>query len=59
MSHSAADHLISDDKSFEKAIGKRLTKTAGNLVVFGVRPSGPETGYGYLEVAKACHSTQP
>ena len=25
----------------------------GNLVVFGIRPTAPETGYGYLEVAAA------
>ena len=50
----AADHLISDDAAFEKAV-KQASEQAqdGNLVVFGIRPTGPETGYGYLEVAAA------
>jgi mannose-1-phosphate guanylyltransferase / mannose-6-phosphate isomerase len=50
----AADHLISDNAAFEKAV-KQASEQAheGNLVVFGIRPTGPETGYGYLEVAAA------
>ena len=50
----AADHLISDDAAFEKAVGQAAEQAQeGNLVVFGIRPTGPETGYGYLEVAEA------
>lgn len=50
----AADHLISDDAAFEKAIGQAAGQAReGNLVVFGIRPTAPETGYGYLEVAAA------
>ena len=50
----AADHLISDDVAFEKAVGQAADEAqAGNLVVFGIRPTAPETGYGYLEVAAA------
>ena len=50
----AADHLISDDAAFEKAVGQAAEQAmAGNLVVFGIRPTAPETGYGYLEVATA------
>ncbi len=50
----AADHLISDDAAFEKAVGQAAEQAReGNLVVFGIRPTGPETGYGYLEVAAA------
>lgn len=49
----AADHLISDDIAFKKAVGQAAEKAqGGNLVVFGIRPNGPETGYGYLEVAE-------
>ncbi|MDB2668339.1 mannose-1-phosphate guanylyltransferase/mannose-6-phosphate isomerase [Alphaproteobacteria bacterium] len=48
----AADHLISDDAAFEKAVAQAAEQAReGNLVVFGIRPTGPETGYGYLEVA--------
>ena len=50
----AADHLISDDAAFEKAVDQAAEQAQeGNLVVFGIRPTGPETGYGYLEVAAA------
>ena len=50
----AADHLISDDAAFEKAVSQAAEQAqAGSLVVFGIRPTTPETGYGYLEVAAA------
>jgi mannose-1-phosphate guanylyltransferase len=50
----AADHLISDDAAFEKAVAQAAEQAReSNLVVFGIRPTGPETGYGYLEVAAA------
>ena len=49
----AADHLISDDAAFQKAVEQASAQAqSGNLVVFGIRPTGPETGYGYLEVAE-------
>ena len=49
----AADHLISDDAAFEKAVGQAAEQAReGNLVVFGIRPTGPETN-GYLELAAA------
>jgi mannose-1-phosphate guanylyltransferase/mannose-6-phosphate isomerase len=56
----AADHLISDDAAFEKAVNQAAEQAqAGNLVVFGIRPTAPETGYGYLEVAVAGDTPQP
>ncbi|MDB2536643.1 mannose-1-phosphate guanylyltransferase/mannose-6-phosphate isomerase [Alphaproteobacteria bacterium] len=56
----AADHLISDNVAFKKAVGQaREQAQAGNLVVFGIRPTAPETGYGYLEVAVAGDTPQP
>jgi mannose-1-phosphate guanylyltransferase len=56
----AADHLISDDAAFEKAVAQAADQAQeGNLVVFGIRPTGPETGYGYLEVAAAGDVPQP
>ena len=56
----AADHLISDDTAFEKAVDQAVEQAqAGNLVVFGIRPTAPETGYGYLEVAAAGDNPQP
>ena len=56
----AADHLISDDVAFEKAVSQAVEKAqAGNLVVLGIRPTAPETGYGYLEVAAAGDNPMP
>lgn len=45
-----ADHLISDQDAFALAVDK-ATKLAeaGRLVTFGISPSSPETGYGYIE----------
>jgi len=56
----AADHLISDDAAFQKAVAQASEQAqASNLVVFGIRPTGPETGYGYLEVAETGDGPQP
>ena len=44
-----ADHLIEDVEHFRKAVkaGGRVAHD-GKLVTFGIIPSGPETGYGYI-----------
>lgn len=46
----AADHLIQDQKGFADtvAIAQKLAQ-AGGLVTFGVVPTAPETGFGYIE----------
>jgi len=46
----AADHLIRDQRSFVAAvnIATGLARD-GRLVTFGITPSHPETGYGYIE----------
>tara|TARA_R110001606_G_C15404041_1_gene653829 strand:+ start:14128 stop:15537 length:1410 start_codon:yes stop_codon:yes gene_type:complete len=46
----AADHLIQDVDAFLSSIRSALPLAdAGKLVTFGVVPSHPETGYGYIE----------
>jgi mannose-1-phosphate guanylyltransferase / mannose-6-phosphate isomerase len=46
----AADHLISDEPAFSLAVSRAVTlATSGKIVTFGIRPQGPETGYGYIE----------
>lgn len=46
----AADHLIQDVDAFLSSIRTALPlATAGKLVTFGIVPSHPETGYGYIE----------
>lgn len=45
-----ADHVIQKDRRFQAAVtlGVRLAEE-GRLVTFGVLPSRPETGYGYVQ----------
>lgn len=46
----AADHLIADQVVFAKAVGEAAgLAQAGCLVTFGVVPTAPETGFGYIE----------
>jgi mannose-1-phosphate guanylyltransferase len=46
----AADHLIADQAKFEAAVGRASELAAsGHLVTFGIVPTGPETGFGYIE----------
>ena len=45
-----ADHLIADEARFAKAVEQAHTLAAqGYLVTFGITPTAPETGFGYLE----------
>lgn len=47
----AADHLITDQAAFEEAVMTAMDLAQKNkLVTFGIQPSFPETGYGYIEV---------
>lgn len=55
-----ADHLIPDTKSFvANALEAARHALNGHLVVFGIQPTGPETGFGYIEVAKVGRQSQP
>ncbi len=49
-----ADHVISDEPAFLRVIEHaiRLAAAGENMVVLGVRPSRPETGYGYIETGE-------
>lgn len=45
----AADHLIDDTAAFHCAVEKALSfAKSGKLVTFGIVPTAPETGYGYI-----------
>ncbi|MDR2578987.1 MAG: NTP transferase domain-containing protein [Chitinispirillales bacterium] len=48
----SADHAITPTAEFAKAVDTAVNtaKTHGGLVVFGIKPSRPETGYGYIEL---------
>lgn len=45
-----SDHEITTEKQFWETVEKGTSAAnAGRLVVFGITPSQPETGYGYIE----------
>ena len=47
-----SDHVIPDTDAFHHAVRKGLDQVAhGKLVTFGITPTHPETGYGYLELS--------
>jgi mannose-1-phosphate guanylyltransferase len=46
-----ADHVISPAAQFREALSQAAAvAAAGQLVTFGIRPTAPETGYGYVEL---------
>ena len=47
-----ADHVIGEEARFREAMaaGAEFVNREGGLLTFGVRPTRPETGYGYLEL---------
>jgi mannose-1-phosphate guanylyltransferase len=50
----AADHVIADQGAFTDAVCKALPLAeAGKLVTFGIVPSEPHTGYGYIEAGES------
>lgn len=54
-----ADHLIPDESSFvADALRAADLARQGQLVVFGIQPTAPETGFGYIEVAKVSNQHQ-
>lgn len=50
-----SDHLVSGADRFHEAVSTaaRLART-GKLVAFGVKPTGPATGYGYIRRGPPC-----
>lgn len=49
----AADHVIRDEDAFHAAIETaRAEAEKGHLVTFGIVPTHPETGYGYIEASE-------
>jgi mannose-1-phosphate guanylyltransferase/mannose-6-phosphate isomerase len=49
-----SDHLIGDVTAFHNAVTAALPLAeSGHLVTFGIVPTGPETGYGYIQLGRA------
>ncbi|NRR31598.1 mannose-1-phosphate guanylyltransferase/mannose-6-phosphate isomerase [Oxalobacteraceae bacterium] len=54
-----ADHVIEDAPAFLAAIERAAALVAkGALATFGIVPTGPETGYGYIQSGKAADAEQ-
>jgi mannose-1-phosphate guanylyltransferase len=49
-----ADHTIRDEKIFRKILSEaiELADAGENMVVMGIPPNRPETGYGYIEAGE-------
>jgi mannose-1-phosphate guanylyltransferase len=49
-----SDHVIADEPRFLKALQKGIALAAkgDNIVVLGIEPTRPETGYGYIETGE-------
>ncbi len=47
----AADHLINDEKEFQRIVkaGLKFARTHGGIVTLGISPTKPETGFGYIQ----------
>jgi mannose-1-phosphate guanylyltransferase/mannose-6-phosphate isomerase len=47
-----SDHVVTNDQAFHEAVrAAAVTAETGRLVTFGIVPTGPETGYGYIKAA--------
>lgn len=51
-----SDHVIADEEAFVSTMQRaiRLAAEGDNIVVLGVQPTRPETGYGYIETGSTC-----
>ena len=47
-----SDHVITDEATFRSVVQAATSAAeSGKLVTFGIVPTGPETGYGYIKAA--------
>ena len=55
-----SDHLIEDLSAFHEAIGAgEVAARQGRLVTFGIRPTDPDTGFGYIQVGADLSAVGP
>jgi mannose-1-phosphate guanylyltransferase/mannose-6-phosphate isomerase len=49
-----SDHVVTDETAFRAALAVAVKAAeAGSIVTFGLEPTAPETGYGYIERGEA------
>ncbi|MBT7481462.1 MAG: NTP transferase domain-containing protein, partial [Flavobacteriales bacterium] len=51
-----SDHLITNEDEFERIVKECLEVSAQKdyLITLGIKPSRPETGYGYIQFSEKC-----
>ncbi len=56
----ASDHIIRNEENFRKRLvaGVKTAKRDKSIVTFGIKPTKPETGYGYIETDE-CYIGEP
>jgi mannose-1-phosphate guanylyltransferase len=56
-----ADHVIAPLSSFQRSVRVAFATAESErcLVTFGIQPTGPETGFGYIEIGAAQRRTRP
>ncbi|MEO1493925.1 MAG: mannose-1-phosphate guanylyltransferase/mannose-6-phosphate isomerase [Pseudomonadota bacterium] len=55
-----SDHALPDTDAFRAAVEAGVPEArAGRLITFGITPTYPETGYGYLELAETPNGDGP
>jgi mannose-1-phosphate guanylyltransferase len=56
-----SDHLVLKESAFIKTIETALlqARTTGHLVTLGIKPSRPDTGYGYIQFTDADQAVSP
>ena len=54
-----ADHHVADEEGLRIAVGRAVPfAESGRIVVFGIHPSRPETGYGYIRAGRPATSDE-
>lgn len=49
-----SDHVVTDQDSYEKSVSSAIIYASdGHIVTFGIEPTWPETGYGYIQAGEA------
>lgn len=51
---SPADHIILKQKAFLRLleVGEQIAAEGANIVTIGIKPTAPETGYGYIQMSE-------
>lgn len=53
-----ADHVILKDEAFRRmlAVAEKVASDGPNVITIGIKPTSPQTGYGYIQMAESHRS---